>query len=187
MKTNYFWQGELVRLRHFREEDAERKVEELYDSEARSYLQDGITDFPAPTVEQYKKYFKTDEITRSDDNLHKPFMFAIENFDGEFVGWINVWQRNPRSGVFEYGIGIFREFRKKGYAADAIKIILRYGFYELRMQKCNSACRDDNEASIKLHKSLGFKEEGRIRREIFTNNRYYDLLRFGLLKEEFKG
>ena len=35
MKSGYFWQGELVRLRHFREEDAERKVEELYESEGR--------------------------------------------------------------------------------------------------------------------------------------------------------
>lgn len=185
MNDYYFWEGKLVRLRQFQEKDAERKLEEFYDSEARRYLQDGITDLPPVSVEQYKKLFKIDEVKLYDNDLNKPLRFAIENFDKNFVGWLTVWERNPRSGVFTFGISIFKEFRQKGYAFDAIKIILRYGFYELRMQKCNSGCFLDNSASIRLHEKLGFKKEGIRRREFFTNNKYYDLLLFGLLKEEF--
>ena len=187
MSEYYFWKGEKVRLRQFKESDISRKLEEYYDSEARRFLQDGITDLPPVTPEQYKKHFNLEDVELADNNLHSNIMFAIENFDGDFVGWINLWGRNPRSGVFNFGIGIFSEFRKMGYASDAIKIILRYGFYELRMQKCNSACCAANKASIKMHKGLGFKEEGLRRREIFTNNQYYDLQLFGMLREEFNG
>ncbi len=185
MENDYFWRGQLVQLRQFQEQDAERKLEEFYDSEARSMLQDGITDLPPVTVDQYTKLYKLGEVKLYDTNLHEPLRFAIENFEKEFVGWINIWERNPRSGVFTFGISIFRQYRKRNYASDAIKIILCYGFHELRMQKCNSACRADNIGSIRLHKSLGFKDEGCRRREVFTNNQFYDLAQFGLLKEEF--
>lgn len=184
--NKYFWKGDLVQLRQFKEEDTKRKVDELYDSEARGFLQDGMTDLPPVSPEQYKNLYKIDDVDLYDNNLHKDLRFAIEDFNNQFVGWLTLWGRNPRSGVFSFGVSIFKEFRGKKYAKDAIKIILRYGFYELRMQKCNSGCRADNKASAALHKSLGFIEEGRIRREIFTNNRYYDLLKFGLLKEEFE-
>jgi RimJ/RimL family protein N-acetyltransferase len=187
MSHHYFWKGQVVQLRQHHEQDVERKLEEYYDSDARSHLQNGITDLPPVSPERYRSLLKLEEQKHADTNLHEPLDFAIENLDKEFAGWVNIWQRDPRSGTFTFGVSIFREYRQRGYASDAIKIILRYGFYELRMQKCNSGCRSDNLASIKLHQSLGFKEEGRIRRNIFTNNQFYDLLYFGLLKEEFTG
>jgi RimJ/RimL family protein N-acetyltransferase len=58
-------------------------------------------------------------------------------------------------------------------------------FNEMRFQKCNSGCIDINETSIALHKALGFREEGRQRRSIYTNGRYYDNVLFGLTREEF--
>jgi RimJ/RimL family protein N-acetyltransferase len=45
---------------------------------------------------------------------------------------------------------------------------------------------DTNDASVRLHKKLGFIEEGRRRRQFFLNGRYYDDLLFGLLREEFE-
>ena len=53
------------------------------------------------------------------------------------------------------------------------------------MQKCNSACIEINEGSIRLHQKIGFKQEGRIRRNIYLNGKFYDDMLWGLLKEEF--
>jgi RimJ/RimL family protein N-acetyltransferase len=44
-----------------------------------------------------------------------------------------------------------------------------------------------NERSIKLHKRIGFREEGRSRQEIFKNGQYHDVLQFGILREEWRG
>jgi RimJ/RimL family protein N-acetyltransferase len=66
-----------------------------------------------------------------------------------------------------------------------VRLLLKYGFWERRYQKCNSACADVNEASIGLHQKLGFLEEGRRRRQLFFNGRYYDDVLFGLTREEF--
>jgi RimJ/RimL family protein N-acetyltransferase len=43
----------------------------------------------------------------------------------------------------------------------------------------------ENEASIRLHHALGFKDEGRRRDTIFYNGRYNDELLFGLTRDEF--
>jgi RimJ/RimL family protein N-acetyltransferase len=46
-------------------------------------------------------------------------------------------------------------------------------------------CVDINEGSIRLHKSVGFIEEGRQRRTIYMNGQYYGHILFGLTREEF--
>ncbi|WP_458461304.1 GNAT family N-acetyltransferase [Paenibacillus sp.] len=55
---------------------------------------------------------------------------AIETLDGTLVGSISTNSCNLRCGNFKYGVSIFREHWRKGYASDAIKILLRYYFEE---------------------------------------------------------
>ena len=43
-----------------------------------------------------------------------------------------------------------------------------------------------NQPSQKLHESLGFTLEGRLRRMIYTNGEFHDLLMYGITKEEFE-
>lgn len=178
----YFWQGEKVRLRPLHKEDAQKKWREWTDTHARRMLE-SQTDLPPVSYEKYEQ----DLLENIDFRETKRYTsFAIENLDGEFVGWINLFLGDARNGVFSAGMGIFREYRQKGYALEAFQIILRYGFYELRCQKCDSACLAENNASIRLHERTGFKEEGRRRREFFFDNQYHDEILFGLLKEEFE-
>jgi RimJ/RimL family protein N-acetyltransferase len=93
--------------------------------------------------------------------------------------------KSHKNGTFSFGVIISGRHRRKGYAEDAVRLLLRYCFHERRFQKCNSACVHTNKASIALHKKVGFVEEGRRRRHLFFNGRYYDDVLFGLTREEF--
>jgi len=55
---------------------------------------------------------------------------------------------DPRHGTFGYGISIAAAHRRKGYAAEAIAIVLRYYFEELRYQKVSVQIYSFNEPSI---------------------------------------
>ena len=112
-------------------------------------------------------------------------IFVIEKLKGDNVGSISYHSRNRKNGTFSFGVVINRAEREKGYAADAVRILLRYGFRERRYQKCNSACVDANTASIRLHEKLGFVEEGRRRRNFFLDGVFCDDVLFGLTREEF--
>ncbi|WP_409178850.1 GNAT family N-acetyltransferase [Brevibacillus fortis] len=47
---------------------------------------------------------------------------AIETLDGELVGTINSHHCDPRNGNFQYGVAIFRDYHRRGYASEAATI-----------------------------------------------------------------
>jgi RimJ/RimL family protein N-acetyltransferase len=178
--SRYFWQGDTVRLRPLRIEDAEQSFVDSLDSPSRQLLQLGI-ELPT-SVEILRSSLEKYVGCKDADGV---IVFVVETHEGVDVGGISLHSRDQKNGTFSFGIGIDREHRGKGYAEDAVRILLRYGFWERRYQKCNSACVHTNEASIRLHKKLGFVEEGRRRRHIFFNGEYHDDVLFGLTREEF--
>jgi RimJ/RimL family protein N-acetyltransferase len=113
------------------------------------------------------------------------FRFVIVDSSGDVIGDLTTHHCDPRTGAFSYGITIRREQRRKGYATEAIALVLRYYFQELRYQKVTVHVFSFNEASARLHERLGFQLEGRIRRTIFTRGAYFDELIYGLTVEEF--
>ncbi|MDI6740643.1 MAG: GNAT family protein [Candidatus Edwardsbacteria bacterium] len=113
------------------------------------------------------------------------FRWMIENRKGQAVGGINTFDCSRHHGTFKYGLGIIRAHWGKGYAREAIAIVLRYYFHELRYQKATVHIYSFNARSIGLHEKLGFQHEGRLRRMCFTNGEHHDDVLMGMTKEEF--
>ena len=155
----------------------EKKWQEWFDTEARRLLEYQL-DLPPVSLAEYTR--QLEDVCEFKDTS-RLISFAIDNLSGEFVGWINLFKGDPKHANFSFGISIFRAYRRHGYAEDAVRLILRYGFYELRLHKCNSECLAINQASIRLHQKLGFKEEGRRKETIYMDGGYYDIVLFGLL------
>ena len=178
--SRYFWQGDRVRLRPLRLEDAEQSFADRLDSPTRRVLQLGV-ELPT-SVELLRSSLEKWVGCRDADGV---IVFTIETVEGESIGGISYHTRDRKNGTFSFGIVVGRQHRRKGYAQDAVRILLRYGFWERRYQKCNSACAHTNEASIRLHRTLGFAEEGRRRRQVFYGGEYHDDILFGMTREEF--
>ena len=68
-------------------------------------------------------------------------------------GFASNW--SERHTAYACGLGIYEPYRRRGYATEAILLLLRFYFLELRMHKCNAGAYSFNEASIGLHRSLG--------------------------------
>jgi RimJ/RimL family protein N-acetyltransferase len=113
------------------------------------------------------------------------YLFMIETLDGELAGGLSMHSIDRKNGIFSFGIVVYREHQRRGYATEAVRLLLQYGFWEQRFQKCNSACAHTNAGSIRLHTKLGFKEEGRRRRQAFYDGRYHDDILFGMMREEY--
>lgn len=179
MPTPSAWVGKVARLRAVEPEDWRAFSRWDLDTEtARSaYF------IPFPRSEEAARKW-TAELAVKDAAVHE-FRWVIENFDGEAVGTLNTHRCDPRNGTFEYGVAVSSEHRRRGYAGDAIRLVLAYFFRELRYQKANVSVYAFNDASLALHRSLGFREEGRLRRMIYTNGRYHDEIILGVTAEEF--
>jgi RimJ/RimL family protein N-acetyltransferase len=178
--SRYFWQGESTRLRPFRLEDADLRFLASLDSPTRQAHQGGI-ELPT-SVELQQAWLEKVAGCQDHGGL---ILFAAENLAGDTIGWVSLHSRDPKNGTFSFGVAIYRDHRGRGYAVDAVRLLLKYGFWEQRYQKCNSVCFHSNEASMRMHAKLGFMEEGRCRRNCFFNGKYHDDVLFGMTREEF--
>jgi RimJ/RimL family protein N-acetyltransferase len=174
-----FWQGKSICLRAVVLEDWKYFLEWDKDIQFSQFTDDLL--FP-DSPERLKKWIS--ELTVAEPWKHD-FRMMIENIEGECVGTINSHTCNARAGTFQYGIYIQPEHQSKGYGTQAIQLLLTYFFHELRYQKVNVTIHAFNEGSIRLHRKLGFIEEGRLRQMAFTNGRYYDEVILGMTLEEF--
>ncbi|MEA4831531.1 MAG: GNAT family protein [Oscillospiraceae bacterium] len=85
-------------------------------------------------------------------------------------------------------IGIFigeNEHRNKGYGAEAIRLILNYGFKTMNLHNIMLTVHADNLAGITCYKKVGFRETGRLREWIFKDGMYVDKIYMGILEREF--
>lgn len=172
------WQGQHVRLRGVEPRDADVFFT-WRDSDLGRF-----TDFVTVpySYAATRKYFEEMAAVPKDD----VFSFIIENDAGEVVGIINSHTCDRRVGSFMYGLAIGTEHRRKGYASEAIFLLLRYFFEELRYQKVTVDVYSNNDASQCLHERLGFTLEGRVRRAVFTLGRHFDKLLYGMTVEEWR-
>lgn len=75
------------------------------------------------------------------------------------------------------------ENRKKGVGTVAARLFIDFLCKNYRIHKFYCRVFSYNEASLNLFKRLGFKEEGRLKEQIYCNNdnRFYDLVYLGLI------
>lgn len=177
----YFWQNELVRLRAMEESDWEDHYYNRFDTPARRLLNYEV-ELP-PTETEAK-----DLITRFGG--FRPgtgrIMFTITTLDGQSVGGINLNSIDAKNGTFSIGVQIDRDHRGEGYGTAAMEIVLRYAFYERRLNKYYGSVLEGNIASATMLRKLGCVDEGRRRQMVYTQGRYYDEILFGLTRSEFE-
>jgi RimJ/RimL family protein N-acetyltransferase len=174
-----FWQGARVRLRGIEPTDGEFFFAWNLDSEIARLVDVIWVPKSREAVQQWAEKIATQEV--KDETYH----WLIENRAGTPVGIINTFECNRRAGTFKYGLAVQAEHQRQGYASDAIQLVLRYFFHELRYQKVTVHVYDFNQPSIGLHERLGFTLEGRLRRMGFTQGHYFDELLYGMTAEEF--
>jgi RimJ/RimL family protein N-acetyltransferase len=178
MPENY-WQTGKIRLRALEPGDAESFYRWNQDTDTSRLLYQ----VPLPGSLEAVKRWVQEQSLRGGEN--DEYNWVIETTVGEFAGSIGTHHCDRRHGNFKYGIGILEAHRRKGYAGEAIKLVLRYYFNELRYRKGVAEVYGFNEPSIRLHENLGFTLEGRLRDMIYSDSRFHDLLVFGMLAEEF--
>jgi len=178
--SRFFWQGDVVRLRPLRLDDADQIFAASLDSPSRQVLQLGVELPSSPELMR-----SSDEKWIGCKGADGATIFMIETIDGQLVGGGSLHSREEKNGIFSFGIVVHRPHRGNGYASDAIRILQRYGFWERRYLKCDSACVHTLAAAIALHRKLGFLEEGTRRRRWFFGGQSHDSIMFGMTREEF--
>lgn len=174
------FEGRLVRLRAPEPSDLDEF--RAFDLDSEGNRRWGSTHLPASRFQQ-ERWEQEDAAKRPTDDKTQ---LAIETLAGRLVGSISVGVADRRNGVFSYGIGLGHEHRHQGFGTEAVVLLLRFYFAELRYQKCDTSVYAFNDESLAFHERLGFTIEGRRRRVIYTKGEFHDAVIVGITREEFE-
>jgi len=112
--------------------------------------------------------------------------FRIEK-ENELIGEVNLSRIRWYNRKCEISILIKKEWQGKGFGKEAMKEIINFAFNRMNLHRLEAEVIEFNEVSLKLIEGLGFKREGKLREAKYFNGKYWDIIRFGLLKNEWNG
>ncbi|MFP4624181.1 MAG: GNAT family N-acetyltransferase [Gemmatimonadota bacterium] len=88
-------------------------------------------------------------------------------------------------GRAELGYWIGRPYWGRGYATEASRAVVAWGFRSLELHRVHAGHFPQNPASGRVMHKLGMRYEGRSREHVRKWDDYLDLDRFGILRSEF--
>lgn len=117
-----------------------------------------ITPYSRYQIEEYVMNVQNDIYATK--QLRLIIVGHIGTINGTSVGAIDLYDFDPlhmRAGI---GILIKEDYRKKGYASEALEILMRYAFEVLNLRQMYSNITPINTASISLFEKFGFERCG---------------------------
>lgn len=130
------------------------------------------------TEKQHHQWFKN----VSSSKTERYFIFSIDHTDTGFVSFKDVDHHHHHC---HWGFYIGEVQSPKGSGSVMGFLALEWAFQQLEVEKVYGEVLSNNEKSLSYHQSLGFRKEGHFRNHIVRNNKYLDVIRYGLLKEEW--
>ena len=114
------------------------------------------------------------------------YSFAVRLKGSEaFIGGIGLMV-NERFNLAEFGYWIAEPFWNKGYATEATRALLEFGFEELKLNKIHAAHLIENPASGKVMIKNGMIKEGEFKDHVRKDDVYKSLIQYRLTLSEFK-
>jgi diamine N-acetyltransferase len=114
-------------------------------------------------------------------------LFGICTHDADRLigccGLVDIHLTN-RCATFGITIGD-AESKSRGFGTEATRLVVRYGFEELNLNRIELSVFAGNAVGIRSYERSGFTLEGRDREAYFRSGQYHDALRYGILRREW--
>lgn len=99
-------------------------------------------------------------------------LIVVENKSENPVGMIDLFDFDPKHKRAGIGILIRPSAQNKGYASEALKLLINYTFKHLDLHQVYSNITEDNTTSIQLFRKAGFIETGLKKDWTYSNGEF---------------
>ncbi|WP_295011904.1 GNAT family N-acetyltransferase [uncultured Microbacterium sp.] len=110
--------------------------------------------------------------------------FVID-VDGAPVGTINLFDIDDFAHHGEVGIALIASARGQGVGTEAMRQIVEFAFVRANLRRVHLEVLGSNAAAIRSYEKAGFVVEGRQRAHAWSRGGYEDVVRMGLLRDEW--
>ena len=129
------------------------------------------------TLKEHQEWF---EKTCQDSRKH----LLIFEVNHQSIGFVN-FSETGSGGTAEWGFYTAPD-APRGSGQQLGNAALRHAFINLNLQKVCGQALEYNSRSIRMHKSLGFKQEGILCNQHFDGETYHNVICFGLLRNDWQ-
>lgn len=110
---------------------------------------------------------------------------VIEKTSGECIGQIAYFLVDNKNHFAEIEYCIGSQFQRRGYATEAAKAVISYGFERINLHKVQICTKTINLPSKKVIEKCGLTYEGTLRDYFYMNGEYVGRLYFSILRNEY--
>lgn len=123
----------------------------------------------------------------SKEQPRKKFQFAIElKSERRLIGNCGIRTSNIHSWEADIGYELDHHYWGKGYATEAARALLAFGFEELHLHRIWAHCVLENTGSAHVLEKIGMVGEGHLRDSEWMKNRWWDTLQYAILEHEWR-
>jgi [ribosomal protein S5]-alanine N-acetyltransferase len=136
---------------------------------------------PPTDLRSFEEYLARNE-TDANENL-----LICRLADGAIGGTVNLSQIFRRAFQNAYlGYYLFEGFTGSGLMTDAVGLVLRFAFRNLKLHRVEANVQPENLPSIAVLERCGFTREGFSRKYLKIAGKWRDHERFAIIREDWK-
>ena len=139
-----------------------------------------------PNSEQESEDFVKQVILDAKKESRSRYVFAIilkEN--GEMIGAGEINVRDDTNKVGEIAYIINPEYWGIGYATEIAKVLIQFGFNQLKFHRIFATCDPRNIGSSRVLEKVGMTKEGIIRENLLLKDGWRNSLLYSILEQEW--
>jgi RimJ/RimL family protein N-acetyltransferase len=170
-------QSHRLRLREFRDDDFEAVHAYASDPEVVRFLQWG------PNSEENTRDFlkRAQELAHVDPRVGYEFAVTLAD-TGKLIGGMGIHVEGSNAMI---GYCFSRPAWGQGYATEAAKLVVGFGFGSLGVHRIWADCDAENTGSIRVLEKLGMTREGHHRQDCRIRGEWRDTLVYATLADEW--
>jgi RimJ/RimL family protein N-acetyltransferase len=123
------------------------------------------------------------------EELYKSFSHIIFGValksDNTLIGLVGLKDINLLNQSAEFYNIIDRAYWGKGYSTEATRLMIRYGFMELNLNRIQTQDMEENVGGWRSDEKVGFRYEGTLREAIARFGKFHDVRVYSILRREF--
>ncbi|MBD8036916.1 GNAT family N-acetyltransferase [Solibacillus sp. A46] len=164
---------ERLYIREFERVDEQAVFEYTSDNLVMKYIPEGVftkeaaKEFITQNIgEKAEKY----AVVLKEENILIGHIFFCKYFGNHTyeIGWVF----NPK-------------FYNQGYASEAAKAMLAYGFEKMKLHRIIATCQPENTPSYRVMEKIGMRREGHFKKCIPNGAEWWDEYYYAILDEEW--
>ncbi len=126
------------------------------------------------------------EVINEDKNSKNMERFGIELLENKkLIGIIDLYNINLKNKKLKWGCWIGKKYRRKGYADEATKKIIKYAFEKYAVDEIIATTLISNEASMNMLLKNNFVKGKILKNDRLLDGKYVDSVQFVLKREDY--